>query len=335
MNAVAHVVDRTVEIQADAIVWPGDIFNDPKPPATAVQFVKKQVKRLEDAGVVSIGIDGNHDATDGKWLRVCNINTFDGAYVEIEGVAFAGLNFARPSRCKKQLQELAEQNPRVEVLVLHQPLGDLTAFGCEITAEWIVNTFKDKGLKYVALGDIHNYGTWIIDGVHFVYPGSVEMTDIDEDPGKYFVVVEIDEDVKLYNETTNPRPIAHYELETQEQISNMLEEIESSYGDHVLPVIRVNTDITDGVARIQRELRTRMPYILQRFSQETGLDEQIFDRNWSQVGLVDLISIVEQTHKKDSEEYQLITNMIGNPEQVDEIADTFIEQKGLAELCQT
>lgn len=333
MNAVSHVIDRALEIQADAVVWPGDIFNNPTPPAHAVQFVKRQVARLQDHDIVSIGVDGNHDATDGKWLRICGITTFDGANIEISDVAFAGINFAQPAAYKKKLELLAQQNPKIEVLIIHQPLGDLTAFGCEITAEWIAKTFKDKGLKYVALGDIHNYGTWCIDGVHFVYPGSVEMTDLDEDEGKHFVIVEIEDDVKMYNESTGARPIAHYSVVNSDDLDAMLKDIKDTYDGYVLPVIRINTDITGGVSRIQRHLGGDTPFVLHRYSEETGLNEQIFDRNWSKVGLVDLVSIVEQTYSNESDEYQLIVQMIDNPDQVVDIAATFLEREGLAELC--
>lgn len=334
-NAVRHVIDRAIETGVEAVVWPGDVFDSPTPPARAVEFVKGQVKRLRDNGIVSIGVDGNHDATNGKWMRVCGISTFDGAFIEINGVAFLGLNYERPAPFKEKLEELAKTNPKVDVLVIHQPLGDLTAFGCEITAEWIAETFKPLGLKYVALGDIHNFGTWDVDGVMFVYPGSVEMTDIDEDDGKQFVTVEIvDGKVKTFIETTNPRPIVRYEVSTKEQLEHLLDDVQGAYGGHVLPVVRLNSDLPGAVARLQREFGGKVPYRLQRFSEETGQVEQILDRNWTRVGLIDLVSVVEESHKKESEEYQLIVNMIDKPDRVLELAEEFITKKGLAEVCQ-
>jgi DNA repair exonuclease SbcCD nuclease subunit len=334
-NAVRHVVDRSIEIGVDAVIWPGDVFDSPTPPARAVEFVKDQVWRLKNNGIVSIGIDGNHDATDGKWMRVCGIETFDGAFVEVGGIAFLGLNYERPGPFKEKLEALAKSNPKVDVLIIHQPLGDLTAFGCEITAAWIAETFKKNGLKYVALGDIHNFGTWDIDGVTFVYPGSVEMTDIDEDEGKHFVTVEINEGkVTTFVESTNPRPIVRYEVTTGEDLEHVFDDVQGAYGGHVLPVVRLNSDLPAAVVRLQKEFGGKVPYRLQRFSEDTGQAEQILDRNWTRVGLIDLISVVEESFAKESEEYQLIVNMIDNPEQVLELAEQFIINKGLAEVCQ-
>lgn len=334
-NATRHVIDRAIETGADAVVWPGDVFDSPTPPARAVEFVKSQVQRLREKGIVSIGVDGNHDATDGKWMRVCGIETFDGAFVEIKGVAFLGLNYERPAPFKEKLEQLAKTNPKVDVLVIHQPLGDLTAFGCEITAEWIAETFKGRGLKYVAMGDIHNFGTWDINGVMFVYPGSVEMTDIDEDDGKQFVTVEIkDGKVNTFVETTSPRPIVRYEVGTSEDLEHLFDDVKGAYGGHVLPVVRLNSDLPHAVARLQNEFGGKVPYRLQRFSEETGHVEQILDRNWTRVGLVDLISVVEETHAKDTDEYQLIVSMLDKPDCVLELAEEYIAKKGLTEVCQ-
>ena len=334
-NAVRHVVDRAIETGVNAFVWPGDVFDSPTPPARAVKFVKDQVQRLNDHGIASLGVDGNHDATDGKWMRVCGIETFDGAFVEIGGVAFLGLNYERPALFKEKLEELAKTNPKVDVLIIHQPLGDLTAFGCEITAEWIAETFKPLGLKYVAMGDIHNFGTWHVDGVLFVYPGSVEMTDIDEDDGKQFVTVEVaDGKAKTFVETTNPRPIVRYEVTTTEDLEHLFDDVKGAYGGHVLPVVKLNSDLPGAVARLQSEFGGKVPYRLQRFSEETGHAEQILDRNWTRVGLVDLTGVVEETHAKESEEYQLIVGMLDNPGSVLDIAEEYIAQKGLTEVCQ-
>jgi DNA repair exonuclease SbcCD nuclease subunit len=337
-RAVQHVVDRSIEVGVNAVVWGGDIFDNPTPSADSVKFVKDNVQRLLAHDIVSIGVDGNHDAADGKWLRVCGIETFNGDDIVIDGISFVGVNYVRPALYKEKLLELAasvrKRKDKANVLVIHQPLGDLTAFGCEITAEWIAETFKDLDLRYVAMGDIHNHGMWFIDGVHFVYPGSVEMTDIDEDEGKHFIVVDwLDDGIKTYVETTNPRPVVRYEVKTQEELEHVMDDVRGSYGGHVLPAIRLNSDLKGAVARLQKEFGGVIPYRLERFSESTGMEEHIMDRNWTRVGLVDLAGHVEKTHAKDSEEYQLIVSMIDSPERAVAIAEEFVLNKGLGEVC--
>ena len=330
-NAVGYVVVRAIQERADIFIWPGDIFQSPYPSARSVKFVQACVASLAEGGIKSVGVDGNHDACGGKWLQVCNIHSG-----LMEGnIAILGINFMTPKLCLEKLQELAEEGKAPDVLILHQALGDLTAFGSEITAAWIAETLGPKGLRYVALGALHDYQIQVIGGVTFVYPGAVEMTDLNEEWRKHFAILDIDKtSLKTYVEDISVRPVCRYDINTEDDLEAMLKEV--AVDNFVLPVIKVNATIVGAVERINKALGSAVPHLVERYAEDTGLQSHFEEQTWTRAeGLVDLAATVKKSYSDDSEEYQLIMQLINAPDNVDDIINAYLRNKGLENLCQS
>ena len=328
--AVTKVADLAIKLEVDVMLWPGDVYDSPNPSSRSVFFMYQTVHRLKAKGVESIGIDGNHDAADGRWMYVCGMRTFAaGPPYTIKERVIEGLNYMRPAETAKALERMANHAyNRIDILMLHQPLGDMVPFGCEITAESLVKQFKPYGLKYVALGDIHNFQIRAEDGVTLLYPGSVEMTDIDEQPDKKCVVLEFDADNKLsinYYEIPT-RKVVRYSIKTEEDLNHLLQDVQKG---NTLPVVTVDTNLVGGVERVQKALGGNIPHRLMRSADET-LQQKFADPEWDRKGsIVDLKSAVAQVYPESTVEHQLILDMLSNPKAVAETANKYLQSKGV------
>ena len=61
-KAFAHVVDAAIAQNADLFLHAGDFFDRPDPRNADRLFVARQVRRLQDAGIIVCAIAGNHDS---------------------------------------------------------------------------------------------------------------------------------------------------------------------------------------------------------------------------------------------------------------------------------
>jgi DNA repair exonuclease SbcCD nuclease subunit len=332
--AVSRIVKLALELKVDAVLWAGDIFDSPSPSARSVFFMYQAVQQLGSAGVVSIGIDGNHDAADGCWLRVCGMRVFTSYPVLTQhNFDIAGLNYRRPKETIADLERLiAEDRKRkIDVLLLHQPLGDMVAFGSEITAEWLAMKLKPLGVRYVALGDIHDFLIREIDGITFLYPGSVEMTDIDEQPDKKCVRVMMPNEgrpeIDYYDIPT--RKVVRYDVKTDEDFAKMMADVQARQ-NFVLPVVTVDTTLAGGVERVQNALGGGIPHRLMRAADEASLKQKFSDPEWDRKGsVIDLKTAVAESFPEQTEEHQLTMQLLSDWKNASKLAKDYLNQKGV------
>lgn len=95
-EVVGDIVDTAP--RHSALILGGDTFDKPNPSASAIEFLQREVSKLADAGVEVYGIDGNHDPTDGGWLRVCGVTPLSDEPVDVDGNKVCGLNHARADK---------------------------------------------------------------------------------------------------------------------------------------------------------------------------------------------------------------------------------------------
>ena len=191
-GALGHVVYRAVDLKADVVLFAGDCFDAPKPPAYAVRVLSHFVTLLQKQNITVVGIDGNHDNTNNNWLHVCGILPLGQQPYEKDGIRIAGIPATRPSVFHKKVDELIASNEKIDVLAIHQALGEFADFEANaITAMDLAPKLTKLGVRYVAMGDIHDYKETVVGGIRFVYSGSTEMNALDEDRNKTFSVVDI------------------------------------------------------------------------------------------------------------------------------------------------
>lgn len=208
-RAFLEGIDYAVHAQAAFVIIAGDLFHKKAiGPLTLLQAVDG-LKRLRDAGIPVIAVEGNHDRAryrdERSWLDFLAAQgylyllnpTFDdgalqltpwdeeagaGSYVDIEGVRIYGAQYFGASTAR-YLEDIGERLAEMDisgidytVFVMHAGLeGEVPHYGGTLTHKQLAPLREH--VDYLALGHIHkSYRRegWIYN------PGSPETCRIDE-----------------------------------------------------------------------------------------------------------------------------------------------------------
>jgi DNA repair exonuclease SbcCD nuclease subunit len=335
--ALNHVATATINAQCTLAIWPGDLFDSARPGPEAVAAVRSIVERLSASNCMSVGIDGNHDMDPaGSWLQVVGIHDLerqDDNILRRGSTNIAGFRYRRPSEMLVTLSEWAttlqdEKAPPVDIVVLHQLLGDLVPFGSEVmTAEVVATILGPVGVRYVAMGDCHAYIDATVKGVRFVYPGSTEMTDINEDHDKVFSMLDITPDaLEVIGVPVATRPIVERKIDTEEELQALITE---QFDVEPLLVVKINAALADAKNRIYGRF-TDLPIKLHAYTNDNDLaevfDTPAWEREKASVGLGDAI---DSSFAPTSEENQLVRRCLENPDNLSGIIDEYLNEKGI------
>ena len=341
-DAGSHAVKRAIDLKVSCVVLSGDIFDSPKPPASAVEALQEQVTELRNAGIVVAGIDGNHDASAGKWLKVCGIHDLDAPkpleVTQADGTAIKvwGLRYYRPSVFKEKLEAMAASGEQADVFAIHQSIGEMADFdGGEVTALEMAPLMRKIGVKYVAMGDIHVYKETVIGGIRFAYPGSMELNAIDEATEKLFLTIEmVNGEARTTMNPLETRRIEQLYLEGTEDIDALLADIKPGDGAKLpMVIIWYEPDAKTLTQRAEEILKARK--ILYRTCPLTSgsqgtlaqrMAQQSFDRKSA---LGQLQSAVVAYFEEDSDQYQLVFQLLKSPDNVSGIFTGYLKSKGV------
>jgi len=328
-RAFQYCVDKAVELKVDAVILSGDQFEFVKPHGETVDFVKACVDQLKAANIQVVGIEGNHDMANGHWLSVCGITNLETDPITIGGIGFGGLNYRREPKFMNDLDAyLKEHEDPMHVFVMHQSIIQAAPFtildGLDIARE-----LAPRHCGYLALGHLHGYGQYDLNGMTACYPGSIEMTDINEDRKKFFAEIDIkpDEDPKITMHPIPVKPIIQYTVNTDEDVEKLCEIMTKEGGSLIIANIR--RDVIDGYERVSAAAqKLGIPCRLSKFNEKAQLatisDKPTWERD---KGLIDLKSVVEQDHEKGTDEYQLITQILDTPANAEMIVNNYIKEK--------
>lgn len=61
-NAFSELVDKTIELKPDFMIIAGDLFHQPRPSNVTLENTVRSFKRLKDAGIPVLTVDGSHDS---------------------------------------------------------------------------------------------------------------------------------------------------------------------------------------------------------------------------------------------------------------------------------
>ena len=61
-NAFRELVDKTIELKVDFIIIAGDLFHQPRPSNVTLENTIRSFKRLKDAAIPVLTVDGSHDS---------------------------------------------------------------------------------------------------------------------------------------------------------------------------------------------------------------------------------------------------------------------------------
>ena len=225
-DAFKELVDRTIELKPDFMIIAGDLFHQARPSNHTLENTIRSFKRLKDAGIPVLTVDGSHDSAPNT-ITSTILYPLDSAGLIIHLPRHQGACWSKENCCyvygiptyhnrhktQEALPKFIEDNqptPKAgvaNIFVFHGAV-DLPSINGPFEAEILPDELPG-GFCYYAAGHLHErYMTNFKDGI-LVYSGSTETVSYDEAKylkGFYFVKVDEKGQVKPeIIELTSPR----------------------------------------------------------------------------------------------------------------------------------
>jgi len=150
------VIDKAIEHKVDYLVSVGDLFDHNKPSSDTINFVTRQLKRLEPH-TVPVALAGDHSkpVNGSTWESVCGFRAIN----DVPG--FVGVDYSdNPADVISLINHELNKKPKDSVLCLfmHQQIPELWPF-CEekktISLKDLDFSNQCASLRGIFLGDIH------------------------------------------------------------------------------------------------------------------------------------------------------------------------------------
>ena len=205
-----ELVDRTIELKADFMIIAGDLFHQARPSNHTLENTIRSFKRLKDAGIPVLTVDGSHDSAPNT-ITSTILYPLDSAGLIIHLPRHQGACWSKENCCyvygiptyhnrhktQEALPKFIEDNlpkPKVgvaNIFVFHGAL-DLPGIKVPFEAEILPDELPG-GFCYYAAGHLHErFMTNFKEGI-LAYSGSTETASYDEAKylkGFYFVKVD-------------------------------------------------------------------------------------------------------------------------------------------------
>ena len=326
LRSFKDMVDKIIlltDVATKSLIIGGDLFNSPYPASFAVEFVQKEIRRLNDARCAVYGIDGNHDIADSKWLKVCGIIPLTSTPITLPGrheVKVCGISYRRATDVIAEMNAMVDRGVKCDILVLHLAFGEMNRMGAgsDISAGEIMSMLKAMGTRMVLMGHIHIRQSVTIDGVTFAYCGSTELCAMNEQKDKSFELI----DQSTFAMTAVPiktRNIESIVISTEEEFAKFEANVKES---DTLYSMFITNNIRDGVKRLREVARSKN--IFMRIQAMQAANKEAEDTIDRATGVTGLEQAIELSFKADSEEAEIIRAILRSPEALKVTIDKFI-----------
>lgn len=301
----------------DAVVIGGDLFDSPRPDARSVLTAREVVEDIKVGGFPVYGIDGNHDLSNGDWLRVIGVEPLEEvAPVKVGDVTICGIHYRNGRDLIAALESMIDRGIKTDILVAHFALAEMNGGGSADTGVQELSPLLDKlGVKCVLMGHVHIPDCRKWNGVLYVNPGSTEMKSSNEPEEKYYYVVDTDtwEAEPVLLET---RKVATIEICNEDELLRFQTQLEKESGvasdERTFYHIIADDSIDDAFKRLAKTVHdtAAIARILTRSSKARDL-APVVDRKES---VATLESAIEARFPKDSAEAKLTADLLHSPD---------------------
>ena len=195
LQAFSKVIDDAIQMQADAVVHAGDLFDSRTPSLEDILDTMKLFSRLKEVNIPLLAIVGNHESKQStQWLDLfesMGLATRLGvAPYMLKDIAFYGIDSV--PRSKIPLFDFSVfEKPVVSaynVLVMHQLMSPITV------GEWdcasVIGSVPFH-VDVMLLGDYHKYEKISIGDTWVTYCGSTERNSLAEKEDRSYNIVTI------------------------------------------------------------------------------------------------------------------------------------------------
>jgi len=202
-GAFERAVRLAIEQEVCAVLIAGDLFDTPKPSDTLVRFVAQQLRALDDAGITTVLIAGNHDlGADGRVGPAAHLAGaasrlhLVGSEPEVHTLPEHGLTIvarsALPGQPRSPLAGWPQYRPsRFVVGVAH----GATFRAGQVEGPHVIHPqdIKDLKLDYLALGDWHSAFEIVPPPAAAWYAGAPEWLGFDQPGSGQVLLIALDE----------------------------------------------------------------------------------------------------------------------------------------------
>jgi DNA repair exonuclease SbcCD nuclease subunit len=219
-DAFKEVVDKTIELKPDFMIIAGDLFHQPRPSNVTLENTIRSFKRLKDAGIPVLTVDGSHDSAPNT-ITGTILYPLDSAGLIHHLPRHSGACWRKPDSCyvygipnfhnKHKTQEalpkfMAENPPTPQekvcnIFVFHGALDLPNVKPPYIEAELTPEQLPE-GFNYYAAGHVHEQFLYKFKTGTLAYSGATETADYREAKNqKGFLHVKVNEKGEVNPET--------------------------------------------------------------------------------------------------------------------------------------
>jgi exonuclease SbcD len=218
-NAFAEIVEKTIHLKPDFMIIAGDLFHQARPSNATLENAIRNFKRLRDAGIPVLTVDGSHDSApntitgtilfplDSAGL-IYHLPRHDGACWRKPDCCYVyGIpNFRSRRKTEEALPLFIKQNPPnidptiCNIFVFHAAV-DLPSVKPPYVEAEVPPELLPEGFDYYAAGHVHKTFTDKFKTGLLAYSGCTETVSYDEArQRKGFFHVKVSEKGKLSQE---------------------------------------------------------------------------------------------------------------------------------------
>lgn len=187
--ALDQIVTAAIRNKVAAVFGAGDLIDKQRNRAYPIREFFRQLDRLRDADIPFYYIQGQHDRDNPTWLSAhSHAQHLHGKTVNLDGFQIYGMDWQPADKIHDEMAKIPQGT---DILVAHQVWGEF--MGGVTTPE---ANFEDVPIvATVFTGDLHVNRTFSTIGksgqsVTVYSPGSTCRQSIDEQPDKYFMLLE-------------------------------------------------------------------------------------------------------------------------------------------------
>jgi exonuclease SbcD len=218
-NVFGEIVDKTIELKPDFMIIAGDLFHQARPSNVTLENAIRNFKRLRDAGIPVLTVDGSHDSAPNT-ITGTILYPLDSAGLIYHLPRHEGACWRKPDCCyvygvpnfrtrrktEEALPAFMEQNPPSpdpdvsNIFVFHAAVDLPSVNPPYIEAETPSELLPD-GFDYYAAGHVHKRFTGKFKTGILAYSGCTETVSYDEaELQKGFFHVKVNEKGKFSQE---------------------------------------------------------------------------------------------------------------------------------------
>jgi DNA repair protein SbcD/Mre11 len=201
-NVFSEIVDKTVALKPDFMIIAGDLFHQPRPSNITLENSVRSFKRLRDAGIPVLTVDGSHDSAPNSITStilypldsaglIHHLPRHEGACWRKEDCCYVyGIpNFRTRHKTEEVLPQFMMQNvptpdpSLANIFVMHGAVDLPSVKPPYIEAE-LSPALLPEGFDYYAAGHVHERYLANFKGGVLAYSGCTETVSYDEAKNK-------------------------------------------------------------------------------------------------------------------------------------------------------